>query len=121
MKQFRFRKFQVYKDAIIFRKFIKELIKKNFPKQQQFVLTSQLERALNSIILNVAEGSAKGTDKNFANFLDIALGSVHECVACFDIALTDEFITKDIHQRLLEQSAKISDQLSAFRRTLLKK
>ncbi len=70
MKKFRFRQFQVYKDALLFQKELKELSKRKFPKEEQFCLTSQLCRALDSIILNIAEGSDRGTDKDFAHFLN---------------------------------------------------
>jgi four helix bundle protein len=68
MKKFRFRQFQVYKDARKFQKELKDLSRKKFPKEEQFCLTSQFWRALDSIILNIAEGSDRGTDKDFAHF-----------------------------------------------------
>ena len=57
MEIFRFREFPVYKEAREFRKELKELSKKKFPKEEQFCLTSQLWRALDSILLNIAEGT----------------------------------------------------------------
>jgi len=59
---FRFRNFPVYKDAKIFRKELKEIVKRKFPKEEQFCLTYQLWRALDSIILNIAEGSDRYSD-----------------------------------------------------------
>ncbi len=72
MKKFRFRQFQIYKDGLQFQKDLKDLSKKRFPKEEQFCLTSQLWRALDSIILNIAEGADRGTDKDFAHFLNFA-------------------------------------------------
>ena len=79
---FRFRDFNVYKDARVFRRDVTELAKKNFPKEERFELSSQLFRALASILLNIAEGSQKYSDQDFARYLNMALGSLNEVVAC---------------------------------------
>lgn len=86
-KVFRFRQFQVYIDARKFDKELKDFSKRKFPKSEQFCLLSQLWRALDSIVLNIAEGSDRGTDKDFAHFLNVALTSLNEVVACLDVAL----------------------------------
>ena len=49
-----------------------------FPKEEVFGLTSQMRRAAVSIPANVAEGAARQTDKEFIQFLHIALGSASE-------------------------------------------
>ena len=51
---------------------------KDFPKAEQFNLTSQIRRAATSIPTNVAEGCGKFTQSDFANFLQISLGSSNE-------------------------------------------
>lgn len=56
-KVFRFRSFKVYKDARVFVAEVKKISKDCFPSNERFALTSQLWRALDSIILNIAEGS----------------------------------------------------------------
>lgn len=119
MRKFRFRNFQVYKDAIQFQKELKYLSRKRLPKEEQFCLTSQLWRALDSIILNIAEGSDRGTDKDFAHFLNIAHTSLNEVVACLDLALNSSYIIGCEHAQYLEKSEKLANQLTAFRNKLL--
>lgn len=118
-KKFRFREFPIYKDARLFVKELKDSSKKRFPKEEQFNLLSQLWRALDSIILNIAEGSDRGTDKDFAHFLNNAHTSLNEVVACLDIALDDNYISKDEHFTYLEKAAALANQLTAFRKKLL--
>ena len=49
-----------------------------FPKEEMYGLTNQLRRAAVSIPSNIAEGAARQTDREFVQFLHIALGSVAE-------------------------------------------
>ena len=51
---------------------------KAFPREEIYSLTNQLRRAASSIPANIAEGCGKRTQLDFANFLNIALGSVNE-------------------------------------------
>ncbi len=53
-------------------------ISKSFPKEEIFGLTSQIRRSFASIGYNIAEGSGRNSDKEFANFINIALGSSNE-------------------------------------------
>ncbi len=118
-KKFRFREFQVYKDA---RKFVVELkrfSKQKFPPHEKFALLDQLWRALDSIILNIAEGADRGTDKDFALFLNRSHTSLNEVVACIDIALDNTYINTSEQSMWLEEAGALADQLTAFRRKLL--
>lgn len=121
MGSFRFRKFKVYQDAIEFRMMIKVLINKNFPSEEKYQLIDQILRAANSIVLNIAEGSDRGTDKDFALFLNRSYTSLNEVVACLDIALRENYIDLKIHNTYLKQAEQLGDQISAFRRRLLTK
>jgi len=119
MKKFRFRKFPVYNDARQFRKELKELSKKRFPEEEQFCLTSQMWRALDSIILNIAEGTDRNTDKDFAHFLNQSHTSLNEVVSCLDLALDDDYINEIEHMNYLLKAENIGDQLTALRQTVL--
>lgn len=111
---FRFRKFPVYQLAREFRKSLKKFSRLKFPKDERFVLIDQLWRALDSIILNIAEGSGKYSDVEFSKFLNTALTSLGEVVACLDAALDDEYISEQEHVYWLKQADELHRQLSAF-------
>jgi four helix bundle protein len=81
---FNFEKLDVYEKSIDFVNQV-YLATKNYPKEEMFGLTNQFRRAAVSISLNIAEGSAK-TKKDFNRFVDMARGSVFECVAILQIS-----------------------------------
>ena len=53
-------------------------VTKNFPQNELFGLTSQIRRASSSIPTNIAEGCGRGSNKDFAHFLQISIGSTSE-------------------------------------------
>lgn len=114
---FRFRDFPVYKKAKEFRKLVKNLIKK-FPATEKFILTNQLNRAVLSICLNIAEGSNRATDKDKAHFLNQALTSLEEVIAGFDLALDDGYISQGEMNQILIMAEEIGKQLIGFAKML---
>ena len=49
-----------------------------FPRHEMFGLTSQMRRAAISVPANIAEGRGRDTDRDFARFITMSLGSVNE-------------------------------------------
>jgi len=78
------------------RKLHKEIyiLTKQFPKEEQFGLTSQILRSAASICANIAEGCGRNTDADLCRFLDIANGSAFELeshlILCTDVELIAE-------------------------------
>ncbi|MGE4286485.1 MAG: four helix bundle protein [Phycisphaerae bacterium] len=60
--------------------FIPKLYKvtESFPESGKYGLLSQLRRATVSVSSNIAEGAGRGSNADFARFLDIAIGSTFE-------------------------------------------
>jgi four helix bundle protein len=80
---------------------------KGFPKEELFGITSQLRRAATSIPCNIAEGCGRYTSKDFANFLQIALGSTNEVDYLTLLAKDLNYLNADKFTTLQEQLNKI--------------
>jgi len=66
-----------------------------FPKNELYGLTSQTRRAAFSIVANIAAGSAKRGGREFARYLDIALGSLTELEVALRLARDREYMTPE--------------------------
>jgi four helix bundle protein len=76
---FKFEKLLVWQKALDLTDYVHEMTK-SFPKSEMFSLTSQINRAADSVSLNIAEGSTGQTNPEFSRFLNIALRSNIEVV-----------------------------------------
>jgi four helix bundle protein len=72
-----------------------DLLARRFPKIELFSLTSQIKRAADSVVLNIAEGSTGQSIPEFKRFLGIALRSAIEVVACLYLAHKRNYITPE--------------------------
>ncbi|HEY5327409.1 MAG TPA: four helix bundle protein [Mucilaginibacter sp.] len=82
---FRFEDLQVWQKAIDLGEQINQLTK-SFPKDEIYILTSQIKRAADSVVLNIAEGSTGQSKAVFKVFLSYSLRSAIEVVSCLFIA-----------------------------------
>lgn len=114
---FRFQDFRVYKDIRLFIKGV-FIIADKLPKQFQYDLTSQLKRAAISILLNLAEGCGRNSDKDFNRFIMISIGSVYEVIACLDIAFDNRLISNEIYDKFIKKAEDIKNQLGALSKRL---
>ena len=75
-----------------------------FPKTETFGVTAQARRAAVSIAANIAEGSARSGDKEFARFLQISLGSASE-LEYFSILIADLGLLRKTDAAKMESNA----------------
>lgn len=92
-----------------------------FPKEEQFGITSQIRRAATSIGLNIAEGCGRGSDADFKRFLFIALGSATETEYCLQLALDLHYIPNDLYVVMNDQINEMKKMLYAFTEKLKEK
>jgi four helix bundle protein len=119
MDKFRFLEWKVYKDSQELFKLVLKIVRK-LPREYRFEVGSQIVRASLSVILNIAEGSGKNSDRELNRFFDISLGSLYEVLASVDTLLYNGFINKDEFNEVSEKVKNISDQLGGFKKKLKK-
>jgi four helix bundle protein len=91
-----------------------------FPSDERFGLTSQLRRSSVSVASNIAEGSGRGSNPDFARFVEIAYGSLMELITQMKIASRQGFLTKDVYDDAYTKSETIARMLSGLRSSLAK-
>lgn len=92
-----------------------------FPKDELYVLSSQIKRAADSVCLNIAEGSIGTSDKEFNRFMGIALKSAVEVNACLHVARKRELINNQKFKEIESANIEIIKMIQAFRNTLTAK
>lgn len=115
--RFRFERLDVWKKAIAFAGHIYKVTRK-FPVEERYGLTSQLRRAAVSISSNIAEGSSRSSDHDFARFIEIAYGSLMECVSHSYIARDEKMLDQDEFSKLYVDADELGRMLSSFRSRL---
>lgn len=88
------------------------------PKVEMFGLTSQIRRSVSSIPTNIAEGCGRGSDKDFARFIQIAMGSASETSYLLVLISDLNYISKGIFQDLMELVNEVMKMLSSLLKTL---
>ena len=92
-----------------------DLITQSFPKREMFSLSSQIKRAADSIVLNIAEGSTGQTKPEFKRFLNMALRSAIEVVACLIIAKTRSYIDEPNFKKYYDAYEVLCKRITALR------
>lgn len=84
---------------------------KSFPQSELYGLTNQIRRSSVSIPSNIAEGAARHSQKEFIQFLYIALGSASELETQLIIAENLGFIDEEVNGKLKIKLDSISKML----------
>lgn len=116
-RRFRFENLEVWQDARTLNRRVYRLTRK-FPSDEQFGLTSQIRRATVSVSSNIAEGSGRNSDKDFAHFLEQAYGSLMEVASQIFIAVDEAYVSKDEAESVLEDIDKLAGKTVALNRSL---
>lgn len=89
-----------------------------FPKEELYGLTSQIRRSAFSTPLNIVEGHASFSKKEFLSFLNIANRSLVETEYLLEIVRELNFISDTEYQRLEKMRTEIGIMLNAFTKSI---
>ena len=114
---FRFEDLQVWQKAMDLDEQINQLTK-TFPKEEIYILTSQIKRAADSVVLNIAEGSTGQSKAVFKMFLGYSLRSAIEVVSCLFIAKRRGYINDDNFSLLYNEYEVLVKKITALRNSI---
>lgn len=114
-----FKKLDIWMDSLELSKFI-YLKTIQFPKEEQFGLTSQIRRCSVSIVSNIAEGSGRGSDKEFSRFLDISIASSFELETQLILSKELNYLSLEDFEKAEKDLQTIQKMIFGFKKNLLK-
>src|SRR3989338_1088905 len=114
---FKFEKLKVWEKAVDFSTKIHELTRK-FPKEELYILNSQIKRAADSIALNIAEGSTGQSNAEFKQFVNYAIRSGIEVVTSLYIGRNRKIINRDDFTKYYNAVEEIIKMLHGLKSSL---
>ena len=95
-------------------------VTRSFPADERFGLVAQMRRAAVSVGSNIVEGCGRSTDRAFASFIDIALGSVleldYQAQISLRLGLCDPTLVGELRAHTARLRRMLSSLNSAVRR-----
>ena len=86
-----------------------------FPKDEMYNLSSQIRRAVDSIALNISEGSIGQSDPEFKKFMGYSIRSLAEVVTCLHKASNRKYISEEEFKEHYEFAFNLMNMMVAFR------
>ncbi len=111
---FRFEELRIWQKAFQLSNEI-DVVSKSFPKTEMFSLVSQIKRAADSVVLNIAEGSTGQTKPEFKRFLGMSLRSAIEVVSCLFMAKARFYINEIEFKKYYDEYEQLCKMITAFR------
>ena len=113
MLQMSYKKLQVWQKSMTLAK-LTYALSKSFPRDERYGLTSQIRRSAISVPSNIAEGSQRGSQKEFMHFVLIARGSLAELETQLLLADQFEYCQEKDLSGILSLLEEVSRMLYAF-------
>jgi len=88
--------------------------------RKHYRLIEQLEAAVTSIPMNIAEGKGRESKKEYIHFLHISRGSLYETLTLLEIFQMRNWIKPEAFQKLENQSAEIAKMLNGLINSIVK-
>lgn len=112
--EFKFEKLIIWQKAMDFGEDINQMAYK-FPKTELFNLSSQIRRAVDSIALNISEGSIGQSNPEFKRFMNYAIRSLAEVVTCLYKAKRRKYISDEEFDIQYKFAFNLMNMMVAFK------
>src|SRR5262249_31996162 len=89
-------------------------ITKSFPAEERYGIQSQLRRAALSTAVNIVEGCARRTTREYAAFVNVATGSAAESRYLVDLSIRLGYLTPADHQGTINRLDDLVAQMKAL-------
>lgn len=117
--KYSFEKLEVWNDARNLVKMI-YLHTNNFPERERFGLSSQMQRAVVSIVSNIAEGVSRNSVKEKIQFVELAYGSLMELYCQLYVSVDLDYLTPNTFTLIKAEIDKIANKANALKRNFIK-
>lgn len=114
---FKFEDLRVWQQAVELSGIVDDISKK-FPKEELYVLISQIKRAADSVSLNIAEGSTGQTNPEFKRFLGISIRSGIEVIGCIYLAKRRKIISEEDFNKIYSETDQLIKSIQALRNSI---
>ena len=111
-----YKKLRIWSEGVDLVKDIYDLTK-SFPQEEIYGLTSQMRRAAVSVPCNIAEGSQRGSRKDFSRFLTTAKGSCAELDTQIIISHKLDLVTENVREEFSRKIDILIRSISRFRQS----
>ena len=115
-----FREYDIWIDAMVLVEAVYAIVDK-FPNTEKFALSSQITRSAVSIPSNIAEGASRTSEKDFARFLEISLGSCFELETQLRIAIMRKYSSQTDVDELLKSLISLQKRIYGLRKKVISK
>lgn len=117
--KYSFEKLEVWNDARNLVKMI-YLQTDNFPEKERFGLSSQMQRAVVSIVSNIAEGVSRNSVKEKIRFVELAYSSLMELYCQLYVSVDLDYLTPNTFTLIKAEIDKIANKANALKRNFIK-
>lgn len=111
---FKFEKLLIWQKAMELGEEINEFTN-TFPQKEMYNLSSQIRRAVDSVALNISEGSILQSNPEFKKFMGYSIRSLAEVVTCLHKARNRNYIPEEQFNNLYDDSFNLMNMMIAFR------
>lgn len=114
MKIVRFEDLECWQEARKLTNLVYEAVRQKSNFQKDWRLAGQIQEAAGSVMANIAEGFTRRSNKEFVQFLFVAMASAAEVQSHLYIALDQSYLSKESFDSIYAQASKVSRMISGL-------